>query len=63
VYDPEVDEVENEDLWLEVVKRTAPWPAVAAAAIAWDAWLSLNLYSRQPWLGLILPAITKEGQH
>jgi hypothetical protein len=54
VYDPEGDEAEHEDLWLEVVKRTAHWPALAAAAIAWDAWLSLNLYTRQPWLGLIM---------
>ena len=54
VYDLEVDEAEHEDLWLEVVQRTSPWPAVAAAAIAWDAWLNLNLYPRQPWLGLIL---------
>jgi Protein of unknown function (DUF1612)/HTH DNA binding domain len=37
-----------------VVKRTAHWPALAAAAIAWDAWLNLNLYTRQPWLGLIM---------
>jgi hypothetical protein len=34
VYDPDVDEAEDEDLWLDVVKRTAHWPAVAAAAIA-----------------------------
>jgi hypothetical protein len=54
VYDPEVDEAEHEDLWLEVVQRTSPWPAVASAAVAWDAWLNLNLYPRQPWLGLIL---------
>lgn len=27
VYDPEVDEAENEDLWLDVVKRTEKWPA------------------------------------
>ena len=32
------------------------WPAVAAAAVAWDAWLDLNLYTRQPWLGLIMAA-------
>ncbi|WP_244470457.1 DUF1612 domain-containing protein [Microvirga vignae] len=25
-------------------------------AIAWDAWLSLNLYTRLPWLGLIMAA-------
>jgi hypothetical protein len=56
VYDPELDEAEHEDAWLDVVKRTAPWPAVAAAAVAWDAWLKLNLYPRQPWLGLILAA-------
>jgi hypothetical protein len=54
VYDPDVDETENEDLWLDVVKRTAHWPALAAAAIAWDAWLNLNLYTRRPWLGLIM---------
>ncbi len=56
VYDPEVDEAEHEDLWLDVVKRTGHWPALASAAIAWEAWLNLNLYPRQPWLGLILAA-------
>ncbi|WP_275552341.1 RHE_PE00001 family protein [Microvirga brassicacearum] len=54
VYDPEIDEGQNEDLWLDLVKRTAPWPAVAAAAMAWKAWLDLNLYPRQPWLGFIM---------
>jgi hypothetical protein len=39
VYDP--DEAEAEDLWLDVVKRTSPWPAIAAAAVAWNAWLGL----------------------
>jgi hypothetical protein len=53
VYDPDVDEAENEDLWLDVVKRTSHWPAVAAA---WDAWLDLNLYTREFWLGLIMEA-------
>jgi len=56
VYDPDVDEAENEDLWLDVVQRTAHWPALAAAAVAWDAWLDLNLYTRLPWLGLIMAA-------
>jgi Protein of unknown function (DUF1612)/HTH DNA binding domain len=54
VYDPDVDEAENEDAWLDVVKRVSHWPAVAAAAVAWDAWLDLNLYTRQPWLGLTM---------
>ncbi|WP_414475631.1 RHE_PE00001 family protein [Microvirga sp. M2] len=54
VYDPDLDETENEDLWLDVVKRTTHWPAIAAAAIAWNAWLDLNLYARLPWLGLIM---------
>jgi hypothetical protein len=54
VYDPEIDEGANEDRWLDVVKRTAHWPTVAAAAIAWKAWLDLNLYPRQPWLGFIM---------
>ncbi|WP_230534194.1 hypothetical protein [Microvirga roseola] len=31
VYDPEIDETESEDLWLDVVKRTAPWPAAGSA--------------------------------
>ena len=53
---PDQDEAEAEDLWLDVVKRTAHWPAVAAAAVAWNAWLDLNLYTRQPWLGLIMAA-------
>ncbi|WP_237050395.1 DUF1612 domain-containing protein [Microvirga ossetica] len=38
------------------MKRVSHWPAVAAAAVAWDAWLDLNLYTRQPWLGLIMAA-------
>jgi uncharacterized protein DUF1612/DNA binding protein with HTH domain len=56
VYDPDVDEAENEDLWLDVVQRTSHWPAVAAAAVAWNAWLDLNLYTRLPWLGLTMAA-------
>jgi hypothetical protein len=56
VYDPDQDEAEAEDLWLEVVKRTSAWPAIAAAAVAWNAWLDLNLYTRLPWLGLIMAA-------
>ena len=56
VYDPEQDETESEDLWLDLVKRTSHWPAVAAAAVAWNAWLDLNLYTRQPWLGLTMAA-------
>jgi hypothetical protein len=56
VYDPDQDEAEAEDLWLDVVKRTSHWPALAAAAVAWDAWLDLNLYTRLPWLGLIMAA-------
>ena len=56
VYDPDQDESEAEDLWLDVVKRTSHWPAIAAAAVAWNAWLDLNLYTRLPWLGLIMAA-------
>jgi hypothetical protein len=56
VYDPDQDEGEAEDLWLDVVKRTSHWPAIAAAAVAWNAWLDLNLYTRLPWLGLIMAA-------
>jgi hypothetical protein len=56
VYDPDQDEAEAEDLWLDVVKRTSGWPAIAAASVAWHAWLDLNLYTRLPWLGLIMAA-------
>jgi hypothetical protein len=56
VYDPDQDEAENEDRWLDFVKRTSHWPAVAAAAVAWNAWLDLNLYTRLPWLGLTMAA-------
>jgi hypothetical protein len=56
VYDPDQDEGEAEDLWLDVVKRTSHWPAIAAASVAWNAWLDLNLYTRLPWLGLIMAA-------
>jgi hypothetical protein len=33
VHDPDMDEAENEDLWRDVVRRTAHWPTVAAAAV------------------------------
>jgi hypothetical protein len=56
VYDPDQDEAEAEDLWLDFVKRTSHWPAIAAAAVAWNAWLDLNLYTRLPWLGLTMAA-------
>jgi len=56
IYGEDDDDGQAEDAWFEVVKRTSDWPAVAAAAIAWDAWLELRLYPRQPWLGLILAA-------
>jgi hypothetical protein len=56
VYDPDQDEAEAEDLWLDVVQRTSGWPAIAAASVAWNAWLDLNLYTRLPWLGLIMAA-------
>jgi hypothetical protein len=54
VYDPELDEAENEDLWLGVIKRTEKWPVIAAAPVAWDASTALGMYPRQPWLGLIM---------
>src|ERR671921_304643 len=56
VYDPDQDEAEAEDLWLDAVKRTSTWPAIAAAAVAWNAWLDLNLYARLPWLGPVMAA-------
>jgi hypothetical protein len=56
IYNPDQDEAEAEDLWLDVVKRTSHWPAIAAAAVAWNAWLDLNLHTRLPWLGLIMAA-------
>jgi hypothetical protein len=56
VYAPDEDDTAAEDLWLDVVQRTSHWPALAAAAVAWQAWLDLNLYPRLPWLGLILAA-------
>ncbi|WP_246777291.1 hypothetical protein [Microvirga sp. VF16] len=46
VYDPDRDEAE--DLWLDLVKWTSHWPAVAASAVAWNAWLDLSLYTRLP---------------
>ncbi|SCZ00195.1 RHE_PE00001 family protein [Microvirga guangxiensis] len=56
LYDPDQDEAEHEDLWLDLVKRTSHWPAIAAAAVAWNGWLDLNLYTRLPWLGLTMAA-------
>lgn len=39
-----------------MVQRTSSWPAITAAAVAWTAWLDLDLDTRLPWLALIMAA-------
>jgi len=51
VYDPKQDDAEAEDLWLDLVQRIAHWPTVAPTAVAWEAWLDLNLIPGCPGSG------------
>jgi hypothetical protein len=56
VYDPDVDESENEDALPDVVKGVSHRPAIAVAAVAPNAWLNLIFYTQLPWLGLTMAA-------
>jgi hypothetical protein len=48
--DPEVDDAEAEDLW-RMWSSAPPLARYRCGAVAWNAWLDLNLYSRLPCVG------------
>jgi Protein of unknown function (DUF1612)/HTH DNA binding domain len=54
------DDEEDEDVrlkeWLGVVRATSELPPLLAAAIAWDAWVVIEPYRRQNYLGSLFVA-------
>jgi hypothetical protein len=54
VYDPDWDEDEKLEEWLDAVRRTSDLPPVLAAAIAVEAWDSIEPSQHSPWLGRLL---------
>lgn len=56
VYDLDWDEDERLDAWCDVVDRTRNLPPALAAAIAADAWSTLEPLQHTPWLGRLLAA-------
>ena len=56
VYDPDWGEEERLAEWRDVWQRTADMPAVTRTALLLDAWTSLDVFERTPWLGRLLAA-------
>ena len=54
--DDEWDEGLRVKDWQAVVRATADLPALLAAAFAWDAWIAIEPYRRQNYLGNLLVA-------
>ncbi len=54
IRDPEWDEGERIDEWLELAKEVERLPATLAGAVLWDAWEHLEPLQRQHWVGQVL---------
>ncbi len=54
VYDPDWDEDEKLEEWRDAVRHTTDLPPILAAAMALDAWDSIEPLQRSPWLGRLL---------
>lgn len=54
VYDPDWDEDQKLQEWRDAVRRTNDLPPILAAAIALDAWDSIEPSQHSPWLGTLL---------
>lgn len=54
VYDPDWDEDEKLEEWRDAVRRTSDLPPVLAAAMALEAWDSIEPLQHSPWLGRLL---------
>lgn len=56
-YDAEWNEVERLEVWRKVLRETRNLPPVLAAAIAWDAWLSIEPEQRAAWRAPLIAAL------
>lgn len=54
VYDPDWDEDEKLEEWRDAVRRMGDLPPVLAAAMALDAWGSIEPLQHSPWLGQLV---------
>ncbi len=54
VYDSDWDEDEKLEEWRDAVRRTSDLPPVLAAAVALEAWDSIEPLEHSPWLGRLL---------
>ena len=56
IFDPDWDEDARLHAWRHVTSTTERHPSVLAAALAWDAWETIQPLQHRPWLGPLLAA-------
>lgn len=56
VYNPDWNEQDRMDAWRDVLRQTQKMPPVLRAVLLLDAWMSLEVLERTPWLGRLLAA-------
>ena len=56
-YDPDWDEPGRLDRWRRIWRNTSALPPLIAAAIAWDAWHTLQPEQHSPWRSPVLAAL------
>ncbi len=62
VYDPDWDEDKKLEEWRDSVKRASDLPPVLAAAMALEAWDSVEPLQHSPWLGRLLASALLRGR-
>jgi hypothetical protein len=56
IFDPDWDEDARLRAWCDTISTTERLPPVLAAALAWDAWETIQPLQHRPWLGPLLAA-------
>lgn len=54
IYDPDWDENNRLEAWLDGIARTADLPPLLRAAMLWEAWEEIAPLQHAPWLGVLL---------